>query len=177
MNIESNEMNKMTADVRRVDAAASDPDARLRRVETLRDALRDVRVQLSVLNHQIGARSAVKDVDFDCLDLVSIHGPVSPGVLAKLAGSPPATMTGILDRLERGGWITRERDTSDRRAVVIRVLPDRNAEVLHLYEGMNSRFDEICSDYDDARLELIAGFLDRVRDAGFEASETLADAT
>ncbi|HWD61669.1 MAG TPA: MarR family transcriptional regulator [Humibacter sp.] len=169
-------MSEMMADTR-ADAAASDPDTRLRRVERLRDALRDVRVQLSVLNHQIGARAAVKDVDFDCLDLVSIHGPVSPGVLAKLAGSHPATMTGILDRLERGGWITRERDTTDRRVVVIRVLPDRNADVLHLYAGMNSRFDEICSGYDDAFLDRIAGFLDHVRDAGLEASEALVDAS
>ena len=146
-----------------------------RLVGVLRGAVRDMRVQLSVLNHQIGARAGVKDVDFDCLDLISIHGPVGPGALAKLAGLHPATMTGILDRLERGGWIARERDAIDRRAVVIRVLPDRNAEVLDLYDGMNSRFDEVCSEYDDDQLELIADFIDRVRRAGLEASGALSE--
>ena len=28
-------------------------------------------------------------------------------------------MTGIIDRLERGGWIGRERDPADRRGVVV----------------------------------------------------------
>lgn len=150
--------------------------ARRQRVDALRDALRDARVQLSVLNHQVGAQAEVKDVDFDCLDLISIHGPVSPGTLAKLAGLHPATMTGILDRLERGGWIARERDTADRRAVVIRVLPDRDAEVLRLYSGMNSLLDEICADYEDAQLDAITAFLGRVREAGSVASAGLATA-
>src|SRR4051794_6009156 len=62
-----------------------------RRDDRLRAAVRDVRVQLSVLNHRVAARAGVKDVDFDCLDLISIHGPISPGGLAKLAGLHPAT--------------------------------------------------------------------------------------
>ena len=47
----------------------------------------------------------------------------------------PATITGILDRLERGRWVARERDPTDRRAVVVRALRDRNAELFHLYSG------------------------------------------
>ncbi len=145
------------------------------RVDAVRDALRCARVQLSVLNHQVGSRAEVKDVDFDCLDLISIHGPVSPSALARLAGLHPATVTGILDRLERGGWIARDRDPSDRRAIVIRVLPDRNAEVLGLYSGMNALLDEICAEYDDAGLEAIAEFLTRVQEAGSVASARLAE--
>lgn len=147
-----------------------------RRADPLRSALRDVRVQLSVLNHHVAARADVKDVDFDCLDLISIHGPLSPGALAKVAGLHPATLTGILDRLESGGWIARERDAADRRAVVIRVLPDRNAEVLALYAGMNRRLDGICAEYDDEQLELIAAFLRRVDEAGASATDELSPA-
>lgn len=144
-------------------------------VDALRGALRDVRVQLSVLNHHVAARAAVKDVDFDCLDLISIHGPLSPGALAKAAGLHPATLTGILDRLEAGGWIARERDAGDRRATVVRVLPDRNAEVLALYAGMNERLDRICADYDEAQLGAITDFLERVREAGALAGRELTD--
>ncbi|HVO40168.1 MAG TPA: MarR family transcriptional regulator [Spirochaetia bacterium] len=35
-------------------------------------------------------------------------------------GLPPSTLTGILDRLTEGGWLAREADPEDRRAVVIR---------------------------------------------------------
>jgi DNA-binding MarR family transcriptional regulator len=47
-------------------------------------------------------------------------------------------MTGIIDRLERGGWITRERDPSYRRGVVVQPVRSRRAEVLRLASGMNA---------------------------------------
>ena len=35
-------------------------------------------------------------------------------------GLPPSTLTGILDRLTASGWLSREADQEDRRAVVMR---------------------------------------------------------
>ena len=83
-------------------------------------------------------------------------------------------MTGIIDRLERGGWVARERDLSDRRAVVVRALGKRNAELLRLYSGMNASMDQICAKYGDTELELLAGFLHRTANAGARATEELA---
>ncbi|WP_218006528.1 MarR family transcriptional regulator [Nocardia abscessus] len=77
----------------------------------------------------------LEDIDFDCLDLINSQGPLSPSALAKQAGLHPVTLTGILDRLERAGWIMRERATDDRRAVVIRSRPERLGEVYDLLAG------------------------------------------
>lgn len=148
---------------------------RRRRLTTaVKESLRDLRVQLALLNHRVGARVDLKDVDLDCLDLVNRHGPLSPSALAQQAGLHPATMTGILDRLERGGWVVRERDRADRRAVVVRPLRERNGELLRQYAGMNNLMDDICAGYDEAELELLAGFLRRVADAGRDATDDLA---
>jgi DNA-binding MarR family transcriptional regulator len=146
-----------------------------RRVTTeVKDGLRDLHNQLSTLTRQVGVQLAIKDTDLDCLDLVNRHGPMSPSALARRAGLHPATMTGILDRLERAGWIARERDPADRRAVTVRALPDRGREIYRLFAGMNAAMDSICADYDEEQLELLAGFLRRITDAGHTASRTLA---
>jgi DNA-binding MarR family transcriptional regulator len=84
-------------------------------------------------------------------------------------------MTGILDRLERDGWITRDRDPVDRRAVTVQALRDRNPELFRLYSGMNNSMDQLCAGYDDAQLELLADFLHRTTNAGQTATEQLAD--
>jgi len=131
-------------------------------------------MQLSLLNHRVGARLDLNDVDLDCLDLIARHGPVSPSTLARRAGLHPATMTGILDRLERSGWITRDRDPADRRAVVVRALRKRSAELVRLYSGMNASVDEICAGYGEAELELLASFLRRTAEAGRGATDELA---
>jgi DNA-binding MarR family transcriptional regulator len=141
----------------------------------IKKSLRELRVQLSLLNHRVGGRLDLKDVDLDCLDLIARHGPVSPSALARRAGLHPATMTGILDRLERGGWVTRDRDPADRRAVVVRALRKRSAELVRLYSGMNASLDEICAGYGEAELELLADFLRRTADAGRGATDELAD--
>ena len=83
-------------------------------------------------------------------------------------------MTGILDRLERGGWVVRERDPSDRRAVVVRALRDRNAELVRLYGGMNSSMSDICGSYSVAELATLDDFLRRTVDAGQGATDKLS---
>jgi|SRR6266545_1249467 DNA-binding MarR family transcriptional regulator len=155
----------------------ADAARRRRRLTTaIKESLRDLRNQLALLNHQVGARVELKDVDLDCLELISRHGPLSPSALARRAGLHPATVTGILDRLQRGGWVTRERDpdASDRRAVAVRALRDRSGELFRLYAGMNSAIDQICDGYDDAELELLADFLRRTTNAGRDATAELA---
>jgi DNA-binding MarR family transcriptional regulator len=141
----------------------------------VKESLRELSNQLSLLNHHVGAHVDLKDVDLDCLDLIVRHGPLSPSTLARRAGLHPATMTGILDRLQRGGWITRERDpdASDRRAVAVRAVRDRNAELFRLYSGMNASMDQICAGYADTELELLADFLRRTVSAGRDATDEL----
>jgi DNA-binding MarR family transcriptional regulator len=154
------------------------PDARRHRQRlnvAIKQSLRELRMQLSLLNLQVGAHLDLKDTDLDCLDLIASHGPLSPSALARRARLHPATMTGILDRLERGGWVARERDPSDRRAVVVRALHHRIAELVRLYSGMNTAIDQICAGYADTELELVADFLRRTANAGQSATDELAE--
>jgi DNA-binding MarR family transcriptional regulator len=139
----------------------------------IRDALRELRIQLALLNHQVGTQVDLRDVDLDCLDLITLHGPLSPTALARRAGLHPATITGILDRLEQGRWVARERDPSDRRAVVIRAINERSADLMHLYSGMSNAMNKICAGYNDTELELIANFLRHAANAGATATDNL----
>ncbi|GAA0394800.1 MarR family transcriptional regulator [Microbispora corallina] len=149
---------------------------RRRTTAAIKDSLRALAIQLSLLNHQISARAELKDVDLHCLDIVHRYGPLSPSALARRAGLHPATMTGILDRLQRGGWIDRRRDpdAADRRAVAVHPLPGRTGELFRLYSGMSASMDEICAGYTEAELEVLADFLRRTTDAGEQATGRLA---
>ncbi|KOX24529.1 MarR family transcriptional regulator [Saccharothrix sp. NRRL B-16348] len=160
-------------------SSISSGDARERRrtVTAIKEALRELRNQLSLLNHQVSRRLELKDVDLDCLELVQRHGAMTPGELARRAGLHPATLTGILDRLQRAGWITRERDpnAADRRAVTVRAVKDRNPELFSLYSGMNASLDDLFTGYSEAELALLADFLRRTTALGRTATEELAE--
>ncbi len=136
--------------------------------------MRELGIQLSRLNRHVGAHLDLRDVDFDCLNLISRHGPLGPSALARLAGLHPATITGILDRLERAGWVARDRDPSDRRAVLVGARRDRGADVSRLYQGMSTSMNKICAGYENTQLEVIADFLRRAASAGQDATDELA---
>ncbi|OLE27853.1 MAG: hypothetical protein AUG44_09065 [Actinobacteria bacterium 13_1_20CM_3_71_11] len=92
---------------------ASDDRAAQRRrrrlANEIKESLRDLRIQLALLNHQVGNQLDLKDVDLDCLDLVFRHGPLSPTALARRARDRGgellrhyAGMNGAMDRLCAG---------------------------------------------------------------------------
>jgi DNA-binding MarR family transcriptional regulator len=146
---------------------------RRRLTSAVKDSLRELNLQLSLLGHRVGAELQLKDVDFDCLELITRHGPLSPGAVARRTGLHAATVTGILDRLERDGWVARERDPVDRRGVVVRALRDRSREVFHQFAGMNSAMDRLCDSYSDDELKLITDFLRRTVEAGRVATDAV----
>ena len=149
---------------------------RRRQVQSVKDAMRDLNGELAALNRRVGARSGLKDVDLEVLDLLVRLGPQSPSALARTAGLHPATMTGVLDRLERAGWVAREPDPADRRGSVVRSARDRVGEVFRLYGGMNSALDELLGGYSDAELTAIADFVARAAQAGRAAADDLSGA-
>jgi DNA-binding MarR family transcriptional regulator len=148
--------------------------ARRRRIIEAKQNLRELRIELAILNHRVGSRSEIKDTDFDCLDVITGHGPITPTSLARRIGVHLATMTGILDRLERGGWIVRDRDQRDRRAVMVRAVPGKQRGIIQLYGGMNSSLDQILDSYSDDQIDLIVDFLRRCTQAGQSAADQLA---
>jgi len=146
---------------------------RARRLTAVRDGLRALRLELARLNHRISDRIELRDLDLDCFDLIARSGGLTPTELASLSGVHPATLTGILDRLERGGWIQRERGAGDRRSVTVRPAPRSSARVLSHFAGMNRAMDDACADFSDEQLDLIAEFLRRAAAAGGASADAL----
>lgn len=130
--------------------------------DTLLTLLQDLRLTLSVLNRSVGQHFLVNEVDLDCLDILSRHGPHPPGQLARRMGLHLATMTGILDRLERGGWVVRERSHSDRRRVLVRADPIQAQRMTEYYANAAGELRALCSALPESELRVMVDFLHRV---------------
>jgi len=72
---------------------------------------------------RVMARHAISQGRFIVLVLLNRHAdtPVSPGELAGRAGVTRATMTGLIDTLERDGLVRREAAPGDRRMMRVRL--------------------------------------------------------
>ncbi|UPK73625.1 MarR family transcriptional regulator [Nocardioidaceae bacterium SCSIO 66511] len=151
----------------------SSGDANRRRLQQrVKDSLRALNNELTMLDLRVGSGVGLKSIDLECLDIISRRGPMTPSAVGRLSGLHPATLTGILDRLQKSGWIERSRDpdAADRRTVVVRALPDRLPELYAGYRGMNDSVDALCADFTAEQLETIDAFLSRVAQAGSNAA-------
>ena len=67
---------------------------RRRLTAEVKESLRDLGAQLSLLNRQVGARVDLRDVDLECLDLLSRSGPLSPGAVTRAERAGGSTRRG-----------------------------------------------------------------------------------
>ncbi len=132
------------------------PEELSRSVLTL---LQDLRLTLSLLNRSVGQHFSVNEVDLDCLDILSRHGPHTPGKLAQGMGLHLATMTGVLDRLERGGWIVRQRSLSDRRRVMVYADPIQSQRIADYYASAARELRALCAAHTETDLRVVVDFL------------------
>jgi DNA-binding MarR family transcriptional regulator len=66
-----------------------------------------------------------------------------PSHLADKTALDRPTTTGLLDRLERDGWIERRLDTSDRRTLRVHLTPkalEKRETILSIFQEINGRF-------------------------------------
>lgn len=88
-------------------------------VQTLRQITRAIDLDSRALWHRFGLTSP----QLGSLLVISREQPISTGALAKRLHLGQPTVTGIVDRLERRGYVVRERGERDRRSVLLRLTP------------------------------------------------------
>lgn len=96
---------------------------------------RDVSTITVLLHHRIAERMGLSGTDHKCLEFVlQAKEPLTAGQIAQLSGLSTGAVTGVIDRLERRGFVRRIRDRHDRRKVLVEVADFDEAEYLHLFQ-------------------------------------------
>jgi hypothetical protein len=74
-----------------------------------------------VILHGLRASDALSlaPTDLVCMCLLQLNGPATPGWLAEKTGLTTGAVTGMIDRLERAGYVRRQPDPTDRRRVIV----------------------------------------------------------
>lgn len=68
-----------------------------------------------------------------CLDVLEEREPMTAGALAEELGLTTGAVTTLLDRLEKAGYVSRARDTVDRRRVLVQLTALARRRIVELY--------------------------------------------
>ena len=115
-----------------------------------------------LFNQKVADHVGLHLTDMQCVNLLDLLGPVTPGKLAECTGLTTGGVTVMLDRLEKAGVVKREPDPGDRRSVLIRVNPKKLRKIDALYTGINEQLEASLSETPEADLRTVAAFLSRM---------------
>lgn len=127
----------------------------------LTEALRAMSAQAVLFSQAVADRLGMNPTDLESLDVLWRTGPVSAGRLAEVTGLTTGAITGVLDRLERAGYVRREQDPKDRRRVICHLIPNRVLAIAPLFEPMRRAVEALSACYSDEQLALILDFASR----------------
>jgi DNA-binding MarR family transcriptional regulator len=144
-----------------------------------REQLRNAVIQASRENSTVAVffHSAIAEqfglgaTDEKTLFILQRYGSLTAGEIAQHTGLTTASVTNLIDRLERKGFVQRVRDTADRRRVIVQPDQARLAEFNRVFGSIQASFDTMLNDYSDSELAVIADFLVRATQYARETIE------
>src|SRR5581483_7599348 len=87
-------------------------------------------------NAALAGQLGLAPTDLECLTLLREGGPTGAGELAEALGLTTGAVTGVVDRLERAGYVSRRADPADRRRVMVEAISQRSNELARLNEPL-----------------------------------------
>lgn len=121
-------------------------------------------------NHAIADAVGLHPTDQECIDLLDWTGPLTAGEIGTHLGLSSGAVTGLIDRLEANGWVTRERDPADRRRVIVHLRVPEDVDLWTLYQPLAEAIDRYRESLSPRDLRVVVDFLEF-------ANSTIAEAT
>lgn len=107
----------------------------------------------------VAASLGLYNNDFISIDILRETGPITAGELSKKTGLTTGSITALVDRLEKIGYVRRENDPNDRRRVIIVPQYEDKEEITNTYLPLHAAMIELASSYSAEELTLITKFL------------------
>jgi DNA-binding MarR family transcriptional regulator len=144
----------------------------------LANDLREMSAATVMFHQAVADRLGMNITDHKCADILARTGPISAGELARRTGLTTGAITGVIDRLERAGFVRRAADPNDRRRVMIEPRLERMERVIGpLFESMARAAAALCAGYSTSELAVIRDFTARAHQIGYEQARKLREAS
>lgn len=125
--------------------------------------LRALTVQLDLLGAEFAQKHALHPTDLRALigllDRERAGEIATPGWLAEHLRLNTASITALVDRLERAGHVRRDRDSDDRRRVILRVTPAAEKLGWDFFGPLFARASTALESFSEPQLEVVREFL------------------
>jgi DNA-binding MarR family transcriptional regulator len=130
--------------------------------ETVVRCLREFIAGSIMYNQQVADRVGLRLTDMQCINVLDLMGPSTPGELARSTGLTTGGVTVMLDRLEKGGYVKRVPNPRDRRSVLVRLNPTKLKKMQAFYGEINERMAVLLDETPDRELRSVVDLFSKM---------------
>lgn len=136
----------------------SNPDL----LESLTRSLQRYGMRSVLFQQNMAHKIGVAHTDLKTAEILNETGPITAGELAKITGLSTGSVTTLIDRLEKSGYVKRERDHIDGRRVKIVPIASRQEQIKSHYHSLSAATKDLCTSYEDKELTIILRFIEDI---------------
>jgi MarR family transcriptional regulator, organic hydroperoxide resistance regulator len=130
--------------------------------ETVIRCLREFIAGSIIYNQQVADHVGLRLTDMQCINVLDLTGPSTPGELARSTGLTTGGVTVMLDRLEKAGYVKRVPNPRDRRSVLVRLNPRKLEKVQAFYGEINERVATLLDETPEAELRSVVDLFSKM---------------
>ncbi|MFF7975433.1 MarR family transcriptional regulator [Streptomyces sp. NPDC007905] len=134
-------------------------DKRAETLQQLMDVGRNHSAVTVMFHSAVAAKQGLNATEEKTLDYLQRQGPLTAKDLAELTGLAPASVTGLLDRLEGKGFVRRVKHPTDKRRVLVELNQEKIAELAVFFEDWARDVVEACEEFSTEELRTVIRFL------------------
>lgn len=108
-----------------------------------------------LFQNAVAEKMGLNVTDAECIDFLMEMGSSTAGDLAKVTRLTTGAITNVIDRLEKAGFVKREKDPKDRRKVIVRIIPERHEKKKKYYESFANDVFSLFSGYSKEDLKFL----------------------
>ncbi|MED4631546.1 MarR family transcriptional regulator [Peribacillus frigoritolerans] len=131
-------------------------------LESLAHRLQRYGMRSVLFQQNMAQKIGVSHTDLKSAEILNETGPITAGELSKITGLSTGSVTALINRLEKSGYVKRERDQLDGRKVMIMPIPERQEQIKSHYQSLSMATKELCSAYNEQELILINQFVEEI---------------
>jgi DNA-binding MarR family transcriptional regulator len=136
---------------------------------------RDMSTETIMFHQNVADALGLHITDHKCLDLIRQYGAMPAGRLAELTGLTTGAITGIIDRLEKAGYVRRANDPKDRRRTIVEPTQNKKWErkIEAIFIPFHERMHKLLSSYSESELDFLLDVSTKTVELAHEESKKL----
>jgi DNA-binding MarR family transcriptional regulator len=144
-------------------------------IQAINDKFREMSTETIMFHQAVADVLGLHITDHKCLDFIYRFGAMPAGRLAELTGLTTGAVTGIIDRLEKAGYVRRTNDPKDRRRTIVEPIRNKKLErkLELIFIPLRDRMHKLLSSYSDSELAFLLEATTKIIEQTHEESKKL----